>query len=151
MNLIPEENCKIASIIVAAEGSDVTQYTEKDSQLLNSAEKAYGPILVKKGLELMKAIPDSDYDTKLLCIRGDKITALVPMTYWSARNRKTMLGSLTKFPAKTTQGEPNIKISRKTTSEWVQGNSNSGIAKVSGYVGGKLADICLMEVKPVLE
>jgi hypothetical protein len=145
------KDCKVISMTVADESGDVNQYSDEESALLVTAEKTYQKELVVKGLQLMKAIPASGYDTKLLCISGETVTARVPMTHWSKNDRKTMIGSLLKFPAKTSDGEPKIEISKNQKGILVEGSDQNGVRQVRGYVKNHMADFCLIEVKPVLE
>lgn len=144
-------DCKIVSVTVADDEGDVSQYSNADTAFLDQANAAYGKVLVSKGLELMKKIPTSGYDNKILCIRGDKVTARVPLTHWSRNDRKTMLGTLSNFPSKIMEGQASIVIPKSQKGILVDGTEHNGTYQVTGYVLEQQAEVCLMELKPVLK
>lgn len=138
------KNCQIKSIVYAEEAGHVTEYSAEERDLVSEL------FLEEKALELIQKVPSSSYDNRVLCIQGQKVTAVVPMTHWAKNDRKTATGDLYEFPKKITSGEAAIEISGSEQT-LLSGSVDNGFYLVSGSVNGKPADICLQEVKPLLE
>jgi hypothetical protein len=144
-------NCSVKSIVVTNESSDVVEYTKEEGDLVNEIYKEQEKALIAKALELIEKVPQSGYDVRTLCITDSSVTAIYPRSHWSEQDQKIATGNLTQFPIEVAVAKPPIKILSKKLSQLVSGNENNGIYLVHGTVDGKVADICLLESKPVLE
>lgn len=143
------KNCAIKSIVYAEEANHVTDYTKLETAAVDEIYAIQKKELVEKALELIEKVPQSGYDVRVLCITGDKVAAIVPMTHWSANDRKLATGNLASFPQKTVSDTNVIKIGK--TRDLVKGDDRNGLFVATGYVNDKRADICIQESKPVLE
>ena len=145
------KNCQIKSIVYTEDASNVQEYTYAETQLVEQIYKEQTEALNKKALELIKLLPESGYDTRTLCIFGDKVVGQIPMTHWSAKNRKTAVGTVNKFPAKILNKEPKIEIYNPNKGLQLEGNEYAGFFAYRGGIGNTASDVCVAESKPVLE
>jgi hypothetical protein len=117
------------------------------------AQFANASALSDKALELLERLPVSGYDNRVLCIVGNDVTAVVPMTHWAKNDRRVATGPVGFFPQEIKLGDAKIVTGigdgGKVLVKHV--GSYNDIWAVRGTVDGVKADICLVEEKPVLE
>jgi hypothetical protein len=103
-------------------------------------------------LELIKKLPESPVDIRILCISGEFVVGAVPMTNAAKQDRKTAYGTLTNFPARIMAEAPPIKITAGIDEyKLLEGDYTRGFRKLSGNISGEPARFCVMESKPFLE